>query len=296
MPADFRGYVPVQAFTTDPRMARAAYEQAAYQSQQYSQHGRPRATDSRYDGPSTDVAHSMQRDDGGRSRWPQGFQFPPDPQGRGAGSNYQGDFGQPYGQMQQPQSKSRFHDPRCVGDGQLREGMVFLNGPDLKSIRVTTKYSRWSFELSVWVGNVPPDTSSQELYNFFSDIDVESIYVVPKSRCAFINLYTEEQVIDLVRRYHESVFRNGRILLRPQKESPRYAAAYTRQTQEPPRPMTYANGVNHSGPRGYLPSPAGTPGASFQPLPSGTTNGQGNVPQVFVGEGGPGRFFVMRSM
>ncbi|KXS12404.1 hypothetical protein M427DRAFT_396941 [Gonapodya prolifera JEL478] len=252
--ADFRGYVPVQAFAADPRMAARGYEPAAFQPAMSPVLHHPRQRggpgvgghDQRYDGPSTDVAHNMQRDDG-RGRWGGvGFQFPPQVDVSRSGAPYQAEYAQGGydGQQGPPQSKSRFHDPR----------------------------------LSVWVGNVPPDTSSQELYNFFGDVDVESIYVVPKSRCAFLNLYNEDQVIDVVRRYHESVFRNGRILLRPQKESPRYAAAYR---QDPSLgggsslgPASAQFRGSSRSPSNYLPSPAGTPGSTYQQLP-----GQPVVPQ-----------------
>jgi RNA recognition motif-containing protein len=65
----------------------------------------------------------------------------------------------------------------------------------------------------MWVGNIDSTVTVQELYEFFRQIDppasqspegssVISIFLIPKSNCAFVNFRTETALTESVTRFH----------------------------------------------------------------------------------------------
>lgn len=65
----------------------------------------------------------------------------------------------------------------------------------------------------MWVGNIDSTVTVQELYEFFRQIDppdsqspeksaVVSIFLIPKSNCAFVNFRTEAALTESVTRFH----------------------------------------------------------------------------------------------
>lgn len=65
----------------------------------------------------------------------------------------------------------------------------------------------------MWVGNIDSAVNVQELYEFFRQIDpidsqspegsaVVSIFLIPKSNCAFVNFRTEAALIESITRFH----------------------------------------------------------------------------------------------
>ncbi|KAF9205013.1 hypothetical protein BGZ49_004590 [Haplosporangium sp. Z 27] len=82
---------------------------------------------------------------------------------------------------------------------------------------------------AMWVGNVLSDTTMSELQSIFEaepteaegDIqhDVpESIFILSKSNCAFVNYSSHEAVDRAVRRFHDREFKNTRLVCRPRKD------------------------------------------------------------------------------
>ncbi|KAF9897675.1 hypothetical protein BX616_005173, partial [Lobosporangium transversale] len=82
---------------------------------------------------------------------------------------------------------------------------------------------------AMWVGNVLNDTTVEELEAIFQaepseaegDIqhDIpESIFILPKSNCAFVNYSSHEAVDRAVRRFHDREFKNTRLVCRPRKD------------------------------------------------------------------------------
>lgn len=80
---------------------------------------------------------------------------------------------------------------------------------------------------AMWVGNIDSTTTVQELYKFFRQIDraglqspeesaVVSIFLIPKSNCAFVNFRTEAALTEGVMRFHGA-------RLRPDPGIPRLA-------------------------------------------------------------------------
>ncbi len=65
----------------------------------------------------------------------------------------------------------------------------------------------------MWVGNIDSTVTVQELYEFFLQIDpidsqspegsaVVSIFLIPKSNCAFVNFRTEAALTESITRCH----------------------------------------------------------------------------------------------
>ncbi|KAL1918109.1 uncharacterized protein VTP21DRAFT_3375 [Calcarisporiella thermophila] len=90
--------------------------------------------------------------------------------------------------------------------------------------------------LAMWVGNLPDDCNTEELEAFFADEQVESIYHLPKSNCAFVNFKNRDALTKALEKYHNSDFNGTKLVCRPQRplshENPAwpFAAAYN-----PPR-------------------------------------------------------------
>jgi hypothetical protein len=66
---------------------------------------------------------------------------------------------------------------------------------------------------AMWVGNIDSTVTVQELYDFFRQIDltdsqspdesaVVSIFLIPKSNCAFVNFRTETALTESITRFH----------------------------------------------------------------------------------------------
>jgi hypothetical protein len=85
---------------------------------------------------------------------------------------------------------------------------------------------------ALWVGNLPPGTDIHDLKDYFSQDatkDVESVFLISKSNCAFVNYKTEESCLAALSRFHDSRFYGARLVCRlrrgslppaPQTESP----------------------------------------------------------------------------
>ncbi|KAF9289700.1 hypothetical protein BGZ68_008782 [Mortierella alpina] len=82
---------------------------------------------------------------------------------------------------------------------------------------------------AMWVGNVLNDTTVAELQAVFeaepteAEGDVEhdipeSIFILSKSNCAFVNYSSHEAVDRAVRRFHDREFKNTRLVCRPRKD------------------------------------------------------------------------------
>ena len=70
---------------------------------------------------------------------------------------------------------------------------------------------------ALWVGNLPPGTNIVDLKNFFSRDamnDIESLFLISKSNCAFVNYKTEAACAAAMRRFHDSRFYGVRLVCR----------------------------------------------------------------------------------
>ncbi|PTU19185.1 hypothetical protein P175DRAFT_0290706 [Aspergillus ochraceoroseus IBT 24754] len=70
---------------------------------------------------------------------------------------------------------------------------------------------------ALWVGNLAPGTSIVELKDYFSQgaaTEVESVFLISKSNCAFVNYKTEAACLAALARFHDSRLRGARLVCR----------------------------------------------------------------------------------
>jgi RNA recognition motif-containing protein len=70
---------------------------------------------------------------------------------------------------------------------------------------------------ALWVGNLPPGTTIVDLKDHFSKDatkDIESLFLISKSNCAFVNYRTESSCADAMHRFHDSRFQGVRLVCR----------------------------------------------------------------------------------
>ena len=70
---------------------------------------------------------------------------------------------------------------------------------------------------ALWVGNLPPGTQVTDLKEHFSreaTTDIESVFLISKSNCAFVNYRTESACAAAMTRFHDSRFQGVRLVCR----------------------------------------------------------------------------------
>ncbi|OKL61259.1 hypothetical protein UA08_03924 [Talaromyces atroroseus] len=73
---------------------------------------------------------------------------------------------------------------------------------------------------ALWVGNLPPSTNVVDLKDHFSrdaTSDIESVFLISKSNCAFVNYKTEAACAAAVARFHDSNFQGVRLVCRSRR-------------------------------------------------------------------------------
>jgi RNA recognition motif-containing protein len=75
---------------------------------------------------------------------------------------------------------------------------------------------------ALWVGNLPPGTNVADLKDHFSrnaTKEIESVFLISKSNCAFVNYKTEAACADAMARFHDSRFQGVRLVCRLRRGS-----------------------------------------------------------------------------
>lgn len=75
---------------------------------------------------------------------------------------------------------------------------------------------------ALWVGNLPPGVSIHDLKDHFSrdaTNDIESLFLISKSNCAFVNYRTEAACVAAMNRFHDSRFHSVRLVCRLRRGS-----------------------------------------------------------------------------
>lgn len=75
---------------------------------------------------------------------------------------------------------------------------------------------------ALWVGNLPPGTTVASLKEHFSreaTKDIESLFLISKSNCAFVNYRTEASCTAAMHRFHDSRFNGVRLVCRLRRSS-----------------------------------------------------------------------------
>src|ERR1700759_3915489 len=75
---------------------------------------------------------------------------------------------------------------------------------------------------ALWVGNLPPGTHIMDLKDHFArdaTNDIESVFLISKSNCAFVNYKTESSCAAAMNRFHDSRFQGVRLVCRLRRGS-----------------------------------------------------------------------------
>src|ERR1700759_1167771 len=81
---------------------------------------------------------------------------------------------------------------------------------------------------ALWVGNLPPGTHIIDLKDHFArnaTNDIESVFLISKSNCAFVNYKTETSCAAAMSRFHDSRFQGVRLVCRLRRGSASAASA-----------------------------------------------------------------------
>ncbi|KAK4497204.1 hypothetical protein PRZ48_011654 [Zasmidium cellare] len=74
---------------------------------------------------------------------------------------------------------------------------------------------------AIWVGNIPMGASIEALKDHFArdaTMDIESVFLMAKSNCAFVNYVTDEACLAAVERFNHSLFGSVRLLCRIRRD------------------------------------------------------------------------------
>ncbi|KAM0721900.1 hypothetical protein Q7P37_002825 [Cladosporium fusiforme] len=75
---------------------------------------------------------------------------------------------------------------------------------------------------ALWVGNLPPAATVTDLKDHFSrdaTTDIQSLFLISKSNCAFVNYRTEAACVAAMNRFHDSRFHGVRLVCRLRRGS-----------------------------------------------------------------------------
>jgi RNA recognition motif-containing protein len=88
---------------------------------------------------------------------------------------------------------------------------------------------------ALWVGNLPPDTDLSALKDHFayeSKDEIQSVFLISKTSCAFVNYRTENGSTAAMARFHNSNFNGARLVCRPRKTSEPEHTEHVEQASE----------------------------------------------------------------
>src|SRR3978361_1875901 len=93
---------------------------------------------------------------------------------------------------------------------------------------------------ALWVGNLPPATHIIDLKDHFSRDaidDIESVFLISKSNCAFVNYKAEASCAAAMTRFHDSRFQGVRLVCRLRRGRASTATPTQTVAQQPAVPV-----------------------------------------------------------
>ena len=138
-------------------------------------------------------------------------------------------------------------------------------------------------DFALWVGNLPPGTTVVDLKDHFSrdaGTEIESVKLIAKSNCAFVNYRTQAACAAAMVRFHESRFLGSKLVCRLRRSSTGSFSNGTQVKKLGPKPTPAENGLSPD--HGHLSNGVSTDSDSDAP----------NKPIVK----GRTRFFVLKSL
>lgn len=113
------------------------------------------------------------------------------------------------------------NDPVAFG-GQFYQGQGMPRSSSVSSIPRGPPRKPKQSGHALWVGNLPPGTTVASLKDHFSreaTKDIESLFLISKSNCAFVNYRTEASCTAAMHRFHDSRFNGVRLVCRLRRSS-----------------------------------------------------------------------------
>ncbi|KAI7277804.1 hypothetical protein KC345_g6424 [Hortaea werneckii] len=150
---------------------------------------------------------------------------PPQPQGQYPRMDM---YGYPMGTAQYPSFDPRLNaQPFAAMGGPMNPELAMLTrrasetAPVPSYPRGPPRKPRQSGH-ALWVGNLPPSANVTDLKDHFSrdaTKEIESLFLISKSNCAFVNYRTESACVAAMNRFHDSRFRGVRLVCRLRRGS-----------------------------------------------------------------------------
>lgn len=141
---------------------------------------------------------------------------------------------------------------------------------------------------ALWVGNLPPVATVSDLKDHFSKDatkDIESLFLISKSNCAFVNYRSEVACANAMHRFHDSRFQGVRLVCRLRRGSTSSTEPST--PREASMPATAQSPVTD----GAGPDDASEPTIVGIPSQAGST-----LSTISTSPKVPERFFIVKSL
>ena len=142
---------------------------------------------------------------------------------------------------------------------------------------------------ALWVGNLPPAASVTDLKDHFSrdaTSDIESVFLIAKSNCAFVNYRSEAACMAAMNRFHDSRFHGVRLVCRLRRgTSSSSSAAVPDEPAEPEPSPILIDGVSEDSPT-IARSQSGQSGTSVE-TPAATDETDAKVRE---------KYFIVKSL
>jgi hypothetical protein len=166
---------------------------------------------------------------------PQGGQYPGGARGSSS-SIVSGQIADPKGRRLSGGYASHYHPTPPSGDDSRKFSANLLQSDNLTWLQIARRVPESAISAiprgpprkpkqsghALWVGNLPPGASILALKDHFSrdaKREIESLFLISKSNCAFVNYRTEEACERAVARFHDSRFQGVRLVCRLRKTS-----------------------------------------------------------------------------
>ncbi|KAF2720289.1 hypothetical protein K431DRAFT_285952 [Polychaeton citri CBS 116435] len=156
---------------------------------------------------------------------------------------------------------------------------------------------------ALWVGNLPPSATVSELKDHFSrdaTSEIESVFLISKSNCAFVNYRTEAACVSAMSRFHDSRFGGVRLVCRLRRGSntssmPAETGGSSPNASNSPTNPQHADSEDVDGDFPETPTIVGGPELDGSPtVTSSSSEHLGSLPKA-TGRV-PERYFVVKSL
>lgn len=149
---------------------------------------------------------------------------------------------------------------------------------------------------ALWVGNLPPAATVTDLKDHFSrdaTNDIQSLFLISKSNCAFANYRSEAACVAAMNRFHDSRFHGARLVCRLRRGTSSTTTSGSMESPKPTvEPAATPKGPNH----GIIPNEPSDP-IIVGSVPTAQTSAdtQVTLPESVTAKM-PEKFFIVKSL